>query len=54
MIKIPLEDVIKKIVAQSGMSDSEVNSKIDEKMKAFDKIVSRDGAAFMVASENGV
>lgn len=54
MIKIPLEDVIKKIVAQSGMSESEVNSKIDEKMKAFDKIVSRDGAAFMVASENGV
>ena len=54
MIKIPLEEVIKKIVAQSGMTESEVNTKIDEKMKAFDEIVSRDGAAFMVASENGV
>ena len=53
MIKIPIEDVIKKIVAQSGMSETEVNKKIDAKMKAFDEIVSRDGAAFMVASENG-
>ncbi len=54
MIKIPLEEVIKKIVAQSGMTEAEVNAKIDDKLKAFDEIVSRDGAAFMVASENGV
>lgn len=54
MIKIPIEDVIKKIVEQSGMSEKEVNEKIDAKMKAFDEIVSRDGAAFMVASENSV
>ena len=54
MIKIPLDEVIQKIVSQSGMSKSEVNAKIDEKMKAFDEIISRDGAAFMVASENSV
>jgi len=54
MIKIPLEEVIKKIVAQSGMSEAEVNAKIDDKMKAFDEIVSREGAAFMVASEKGI
>ena len=54
MIKIPIEDVIKKIVAQSGMSEKEVNEKIDAKLKSFDEIVSRDGAAFMVASENSV
>ena len=54
MLKIPYEDVIKKIKEQSGISDEELELKLKQKLEQLSGLISREGAAHIVANELGV
>lgn len=54
MFKMPLDDIIKKINEKSGKSVEEINSKIDEKLKILSGLISKEGAAHIVANELGI
>lgn len=49
-----LEDIIAKIVAESGKTEGQVKEKISEKEAELDGLVSKVGAAHIVANELGV
>ncbi len=54
MLKIPVEDIIAKIKQEKGTSEEEINTKIDAKMKQLSGLISREGAAHIIANELGV
>ena len=54
MIHIPIDEIIKKVAGQSGLSEDEVNKKIKEKMDSLKDLVSEEGAAYIIASELSV
>ena len=54
MIKLPFEDIVIKIKEKAGISEDEINSKVDEKLKQLSGLVSKEGAAHIVANELGV
>lgn len=54
MIQIPYEDVIKKIKDKSGLSDAEIESKINAKLEQLSGLISKEGAAHIIANELGV
>ncbi len=54
IVKIPYEDVIAKIVEKSGLSQAEVEGKIKEKLKNLSGLISKEGAAHIVANDLGV
>lgn len=54
MIKVPLTDIISKIKEKSGISEEDINKKIDEKLAQLSGLISRQGAAHIVANECGV
>ncbi len=54
MIKIPLSDIIVRIKEKTKLSDEDINSKIDEKLKQLSGLISKEGAAHIIANELGV
>jgi len=54
MIKVPMEDVVSKIVQEKGMTREAVLELIETKHKQLSGLVSKDGAAHIVANELGV
>ncbi|MFC1704938.1 OB-fold nucleic acid binding domain-containing protein, partial [Nanoarchaeota archaeon] len=54
MIKLPFNDIVAKLKEKSGLSEEEINSKVDEKLKQLSGLVSKEGAAHIVANELGV
>ncbi len=54
MIKVPYEDIIAKITEVSNISETELNTKIEEKMNELSGLVSKEGAAHIIANELGV
>ena len=54
MFKMPLEELIALIKEKSGMSEQEINSKIDEKLNLLSGLISKEGAAHIVANELGI
>jgi replication factor A1 len=54
MIKIPHEQVIEKIKEKTELSDQEISSKIDAKLKQLSGLISKEGAAHIIANELGV
>lgn len=54
MLKIPLQDIISKIKKEKNIPEKEINSKIEEKLKQLSGLISREGAAHIVANELGV
>src|SRR3989338_8000605 len=54
MIKIPYEQIIEKIKIESGISEDELDEKINAKMKQLSGLISREGAAHIVANELGI
>jgi ssDNA-binding replication factor A large subunit len=54
MIKMPLDDIIVKIKEKSGMSDSEINVKIEQKLEQLSGLISKEGAAHIIANELGI
>ncbi|MBW2977604.1 DUF2240 family protein [Candidatus Woesearchaeota archaeon] len=54
MIKIPISDIISKIQAKSNLSEQEINSKIEKKLDQLSGLISREGAAHIIANELGI
>ena len=54
MIQMPYEDVIAKIKEKSGLSDSEIESKITNKLEQLSGLISKEGAAHIIANELGI
>ena len=54
MIKIPYEQIIEKIKAESDISEEDLNEKINAKMKQLSGLISKEGAAHIVANELGI
>ncbi len=54
MITIPHDKVIEKIKQSTDLSDDDIKTKIDEKLKQLSGLISKDGAAHIIANELGV
>lgn len=54
MIKIPIEDIVSKIKEKTGLDGTVINKKIEDKINEMSGLVSKEGAAHIVANEFGV
>ncbi len=54
MIDIPVADIKAKIKEQKGLSDDEIDTKIQSKLQQLAGLISEDGAAHIIANELGV
>ncbi|MBI3036118.1 hypothetical protein HYY71_07400 [Candidatus Woesearchaeota archaeon] len=54
MIKIPYEEIILKINEKTKMTTSEIEERVEKKLKQLSGLISREGAAHIVANELGV
>ncbi|MBI2541382.1 hypothetical protein HYV80_01610 [Candidatus Woesearchaeota archaeon] len=54
MIKIPFEEIVLKINEKTQMSTIEIEERVEKKMKQLSGLISREGAAHIVANELGV
>lgn len=54
MLKIPLTDIVAKIKQQSNLSEKEIEEKIDKKLDQLSGLISREGAAHIIANELGI
>lgn len=54
MIRIPYTDIIKKIQEKSGLSEADIEAKVQQKLQQLSGLVSKEGAASIVASELGI
>jgi len=54
MIKIPYDHILEKIKKEGNISEEEINTKIDLKMKQLSGLISKEGAAHIVANELGI
>ncbi len=48
------EDIIKRIEEERGISRDEIEKKIEKKMEEFDGLVTKEGAAYIIAHELGI
>ena len=54
MIDIPRAEIVTKIKEAKGLSEDEINAKIQEKLTQLAGLISEDGAAHIIANELGV
>jgi len=54
MIQMPLEDVISKIKDKTGLTEQDINDKINDKLNQLAGLISKEGAAHIIANELGV
>jgi len=54
MIKIPYEQIIEKIKNEANISEEEINTKVDSKMTQLSGLISKEGAAHIIANELGI
>ena len=54
MIKIPYDQIIEKIKKEANISEDSINDKINQKMEQLSGLVSKEGAAHIVANELGI
>ena len=54
MIKIPYEEIVLKINEKANISTTEIEERIDKKLKQLSGLISKEGAAHIVANELGV
>ncbi|MBI2661127.1 hypothetical protein HYX09_02545 [Candidatus Woesearchaeota archaeon] len=54
MIKVSYEDIVSKIKEKSNISDAEIEERVNKKLKHLSGLISREGAAHIVANEMGV
>ncbi|MFT4304299.1 MAG: OB-fold nucleic acid binding domain-containing protein [Candidatus Woesearchaeota archaeon] len=53
MINIPFETILEKL-RENGLSDDEINVKIKQKMDQLSGLISKEGAAHIIANEMGI
>ncbi len=54
MINVPFDVVASKIVEEAGISRDELDSKVNQKLEQLSGLISKEGAAHIVANELGV
>ena len=54
MIKIPIETIYSKIREGTGMTSEQVEAKVQEKLTALSGLISKEGAAHILANEAGI
>ena len=54
MIKIPYPEMVAKITKQAGLSEDDVNQKVQLKLQQLAGLISKEGAAHIIANELGV
>lgn len=54
MIRAPLPDIISRIREKTGLSEQDVLKKIDDKCTSLSGLISKEGAAHIIANELGV
>jgi len=54
MLKIPYEEILLKINEKTKINVSELEEKVDKKLKQLSGLISREGAAHIIANELGV
>jgi hypothetical protein len=54
MINMPYEDIIRKIKEKQDITDEVLNAKIKKKMDQLSGLISKEGAAYIVANDLGV
>jgi replication factor A1 len=54
MFKMALSEIIEKIKEKANVTEDEINLKIDEKLKQLSGLISKEGAAHIIANEYGV
>lgn len=54
MINMPLDMIIEKLKEGAGISEEAINEKIDAKLKQLSGLISKEGAAHIIANELGV
>ncbi|MFP4117611.1 MAG: hypothetical protein ACLFTR_01680 [Candidatus Woesearchaeota archaeon] len=54
MINLPFDEIIKTIVEKSSLSEEDVKKKIDEKLEHLSGLISKEGAAHIIANELGI
>jgi replication factor A1 len=54
MLKIPLENIVSKIKENTKLTEADINKKIENKVKELSGLVSKEGAAHIIANELGV
>jgi len=54
MLKIPIEEIIQRIKEKTALSEEVINSRISEKLGQLSGLISKEGAAHIVANELGV
>ncbi|RMF56003.1 hypothetical protein D6745_00570 [Candidatus Woesearchaeota archaeon] len=54
MVKVPYEDIIAKIEEEKGIGKEEIESKIKAKLNQLSGLISKEGAAHIIANELGV
>lgn len=54
MIRIPFNEIVAKIKEKTSLSEQEILGKVDAKLKQLSGLISKDGAAHIIATELGV
>src|SRR3989338_9422368 len=54
MIKIPYEQIVERIKKEANISESDIDERINSKMKQLSGLISKEGAAHIVANELGI
>ena len=54
MLKMPLDQVLAKLKDKTGLSEEELSKKLQQKMDQLSGLISKEGAAHIVANELGV
>lgn len=54
MIRMPLPDMIARIKEKAGLSEDDINQKIEQKCTQLSGLISKEGAAHIIANELGV
>jgi len=54
MIRMTYEEIVSKIKEKSGLSVEQINGKIDQKLKQLSGLISKEGAAHIIANEQGI
>ena len=54
MIKIPYEEIVLKINESTKMPASEIEERVEKKLKQLSGLISKEGAAHIIANELGV
>jgi len=54
MIKIPYEQIVERLKKEANISEEEIKEKVDAKMKQLSGLISKEGAAHIIANELGI